>query len=210
MNISPGDAKIIYLTFDDGPINGITDKLLDVLKQKDVRATFFVVGKEIKGREMLLKRIYTEGHSIGLHTYSHNLKKIYKNEDAFIEEMRETRKLINEIVGFSPNIIRFPGGSSHHLTLNMLSKLHANRFNIYDWNVSIGDGIDANLSPNKLLKNSKAVKNSCHTRIILMHTNSNNINTVKALPEIINYYKNEGYIFMPITDTTPEYYYRIK
>ena len=69
---NPNDEKIVYLTFDDGPTPKITEDILDVLQAKNVKATFFVVGKEIKGRENILKRIYEEGHGIGLHTYSHN------------------------------------------------------------------------------------------------------------------------------------------
>jgi peptidoglycan-N-acetylglucosamine deacetylase len=207
---SPVDDKTVYITFDDGPTYVITDKILDVLKKKNVKATFFVVGKEIEGREKVLKRIYDEGHSIGVHTYSHNFRKIYRNEDIFVDEMCRTSKLVHDITGFAPSALRYPGGSSSHLSNNVLNRLHSNGFRVYDWNVSIGDGINSNLSSLKLLENSKACKGGCYRRIILMHSNSNNINTVKALPQIIDYYKAAGFKFAPITYDTPEYYYRIK
>lgn len=203
------EKKVLYLTFDDGP-SVITDELLDILKFCNVKATFFVVGKEIVGREDMLKRICREGHSIGLHTYSHNLHRIYKNQDAFVNEMIETSKLVKMITGCSTNIIRFPGGSSKHLTKAMLEKLHTNNFKVYDWNSSLEDGVCPNMSVNQLVKNSKKYKHGNSRIFLLMHCNSNNRNTIKALPQIIEYYKNMGYSIEPITEKTEEYYYRIK
>lgn len=203
------DKKIVYLTFDDGPIPVVTDKILDVLKEYNVKATFFVVGKEIDGREEILNRIYKDGHSIGLHTYSHKFRKIYSSNDAFIDEMIKTQTKVKDITGFSSNIIRFPGGSCNHLTKNFLTQLHKNNFKIYDWNVNLEDGVKPNLSVNGLINNAKKYKKSYDRLIVLMHCNSNNKNTVKALPGIIEYYKSLGYEFDSIKDTTEEYYYKI-
>ncbi|MBU3146777.1 polysaccharide deacetylase [Clostridium sp. CF012] len=202
--------KFVYLTFDDGPTHVITAQLLDVLKKQNVKATFFVVGKEIEGKESILKRIYDEGHGIGLHTYSHNFKKIYKSMEDFIDEMTKTAHKIEEVTGFSPKIIRFPGGSSKRLTALSLDALHKNNFKVYDWNVNIYDGINPNLSAAQLICNSKTIKGNKSAAIILMHCNFNNKNTVKALPEIIKYYEDLGYEFKAITEATPEYYYRFK
>lgn len=206
---SSSEKKVLYLTFDDGP-SLITDELLDTLKSCNVKATFFVVGKEIVGREDMLKRICREGHSIGLHTYSHNLHSIYKNQDVFINEMIETSNLVKMITGCSTNLIRFPGGSSEHLNDAMLEKLHANNFKIYDWNSSLEDGVCPKMSVNKLVKNSKKYKHGNSRIFLLMHCNSNNTNTIKALPQIVEYYRSIGYSIEPITDKTEEYYYRIK
>jgi peptidoglycan/xylan/chitin deacetylase (PgdA/CDA1 family) len=200
-------SKTVYLTFDDGP-SIITNSLLDTLKECNVKATFFVVGKEINGREDVLKRIYNEGHSIGLHTYSHNFKKIYENDDIFINEMLLDQKKIFEIVGYSSKLIRFPGGSSKHLDENMLEKLHKNDFKIFDWNSNLEDGVNPKLSVDDLIANAKKCR-ACDTNIILlMHCNSNNTNTIKALPKIVEYYRSCGYKIKPITDSTPEYYYK--
>ncbi len=203
------DHKTVYLTFDDGP-SIITDNLLDTLKKCNVKATFFIVGKEIPGREKVLKRIYDEGHSIGLHTYSHNFKKIYKSEDIFIQEMLSSQTKIKEITGYSSTLIRFPGGSSKHLSGSMLEKIHKNNLKVFDWNSSLEDGVKPNLSVDELVKNSKKCKVCDHRIILLMHCNSNNTNTIKALPRIIENYRNCGYEIKPITDSTPEYYYRFK
>jgi peptidoglycan/xylan/chitin deacetylase (PgdA/CDA1 family) len=207
-NMKP--LKLVYLTFDDGPTYVVTDALLDVLKKEKVKATFFVVGKEIEGKETILKRIYRDGHSIGLHTYSHNFKKIYRSREDFISEMKKASNKIEEVIGFAPKIIRFPGGSSKRLNTLTLASLHKNNFKVYDWNVNIYDGINPNLTPTQLVKNSHIIKGNKNVAIVLMHCNFNNKNTVKALPGIIKYYLDLGYKFKTITEDTPEYYYRFK
>ena len=203
-------SKFVYLTFDDGPTYVVTDALLDVLKKQNVKATFFIVGKEIEGKESILKRIYNEGHGIGLHTYSHNFKKIYRSTDEFICEMKKDSNKIEEVTGFAPKVIRFPGGSSKHLNASTLEELHKNNLKVYDWNVNLSDGINPNLSVSQLIKNSQIIKGNKNVAILLMHCNFNNKNTVKALPEIIKYYKDLGYEFKAITENTPEYYYRFR
>lgn len=202
--------KNIYLTFDDGPTYVITNKLLNILSEKGVKATFFIVGKEIEGKEDILKRIYAEGHSIGLHTYSHNFKQIYKSDEIFIEEMLKTQAKIKEITGFTSNLIRFPGGSSKRLNLRLLDKLHEHNLKIYDWNVNLCDGVNPNLTTNQLFVNGTKHNTKYSRLIILMHCNFNNINTVNALPKIIDHYKNLGYEFKVIDENTKEYYYRLK
>lgn len=203
------EKKVVYITFDDGP-TVITNDLLDTLKKCNVKATFFVVGKEICGREDLLKRMYNEGHSIGLHTFSHDSKKIYKSDDVFIQEMLDAQKKVNEVTGLTTNLIRFPGGSSKHLNSEMLEKLHKNNLKVYDWNASIEDGVNPHLSVEELVKNSKKYGHRNNKIIILMHCNSNNTNTIKALPEIVHLYRINGYEIKPITDKTPEYHYSFR
>ena len=204
------EEKIVYLTFDDGPSYEITANLLNTLKKHNVKATFFVVGKEIRGKESILKRIYAEGHGIGLHTYTHNFKFIYKNNENFIHEMNKTAFVVNEILGITPKIIRFPGGSARLLDEEFLTQLHDNGFKIYDWNVDLHDGANASFSPAKLLKYSKKAKGNQNERIILAHCNYNNINTCKALESIIEYYKDNGFTFKAIDSNTKEYFYKIK
>ena len=121
------EKKIIYLTFDDGP-SILTDKVLDILKANNVKATFFIIGNQINGFENVIKRIHDDGHSFGLHTYTHKFKRIYSSRDAFIKEMLECRSEINKLTGISSKIIRFPGGSSKRLTNTYLNKLHSYNF----------------------------------------------------------------------------------
>lgn len=202
--------KIVYLTFDDGPVPIVTDRILDVLRAENVKATFFVVGKEIETREEILKRIYEEGHTIGLHTYTHNFNKLYRNPEMFISEMLKERELINGLLDINPTVVRFPGGSAGRMTQDLLDKLHSNEMKVFDWNVDLEDGIHGEMSVRQIVENGTKLNAKYSRIIILAHTNSNNLNTAKALPEIIKYYKNLGYEFAPIDDGTKEYYYRIK
>ncbi|NMM64760.1 polysaccharide deacetylase [Clostridium sp. P21] len=202
--------KIIYLTFDDGPSTNVTNKILDTLKQENVKATFFVVGYKIPGREDVLKRIYNEGHSIGLHTYTHVYKKVYASDADFINEMDKTCGEIKNVIGIEPKIIRFPSGSKSHLSKNLLENLHANNYKIYDWNLCLSDGIDYNTKSNKLYKEATRKCINPNKIFLLMHCDAKNKNTCESLESIIKYYKNLDYHFKTITSDTPEYYFRIK
>lgn len=206
---SQQQEKIIYLTFDDGP-STVTNKILDILKKKNVRATFFLIGNQIKDNEDIVMRIYKEGHAIGLHTYTHKINKIYSSNNIFIKEMISTRDEINKITNTSPNIIRFPQGSRNRLTKKSLEILHSYDFKIYDWNMVISDGKNPKTSSDRLYREATLGKVKPNNIILLMHCDYMHKNTCKALPRIINYYKNLGYDFRVITDDTPEQYFPIK
>ena len=199
--------KIIYLTFDDGPSDTVTNRILDILKENDVNATFFVIGNQIDGLEDVVKRIHNEGHSIGLHTYTHKFKRIYSNKDVFIKEMIQSRDKVNDVVGISPNIIRFPGGSRGHLTKTYLDKLHSYNFRIYDWNMETVDGLNPKASPYKLYREATKHSEELSNIILLLHCDYMHKNTYKALPEIIKYYKDKDYEFKLITEDTLEFYF---
>lgn len=204
------NKKIIYLTFDDGPSYKVTNNVLDILKENEVKATFFLIGNQIKDKEDVVKRIYDGGHSIGLHTYTHNFRKIYCDEDKFIQEMMSCRSEIEEVIGIAPNIIRFPGGSYKHLSKSYLKKLHDNNFRVYDWNLDNCDGLNPKIQPYNLY--TKAIRGSdkMDNIILLMHCTDMNKNTCSALPQIISYYKERGYEFKLITDDTAELYFPMK
>lgn len=198
-------SKTVYLTFDDGPGGDVTNKVLDILKEENVKATFFVVGELVEMNPDILKRMYDEGHSIGLHTYTHKTN-IYTNEETFLEENLKTKQLIYNLTGYNANILRFPFGCNnkyYHLSKNMLNTLHENNINVYDWNVDSTDGMNPKLEPYKIASRAKSDKN---TAIILMHTGYANKNSADALPLVIKYYKENGYTFKTITYDTPELY----
>jgi peptidoglycan/xylan/chitin deacetylase (PgdA/CDA1 family) len=204
------EKKEIYLTFDDGPTTILTPKVLDILKENKVKATFFVVGKLIDERKDILKRMYQEGHGIGLHTFSHNFAKVYSCNKNFIDEMKQTSDEVYKYLKIRPSAIRFPGGSCKRLNKEFLSQLHKSKFKVYDWNIGIDDGINTHIPPDTLYRKAMTNKFHFHTIFLLMHCNENNINTCCALPRIIKYYKEKGYKFKIITNKTPEYYYRFK
>lgn len=203
------NKKVIYLTFDDGPSYKVTSKVLDILKENEVKATFFLIGNQIEGKEDIVKRINNEGHSIGLHTFTHKYKSIYCNEDKFIQEMIDCSNEINKVVGISPNIIRFPGGSYKHLNKNYLKKLHDHNFKIYDWNLDNTDGLKPKLSSCELYRKAINGSDGLQTIILLMHCTDMHKNTCEALPKIIEYYKSQGYEFEIIKEDTPEMYFKV-
>ncbi|MBE6071717.1 MAG: polysaccharide deacetylase [Clostridium butyricum] len=203
------ESKVVYLTFDDGPAGKVTSNILDILLKENVNATFFLIGDQIKGQEDILKRMRDEGHSLGLHSMTHKKCYLYCSNDHFLQEMLETQALIDSTVNIKSNILRFPFGcnnNSYKITESMVNLLHKNNLKIYDWNVDSGDGANPNSDPSKLIKNSKSNKNHV---ILLMHCAYMSKNTVKALPSIIKFYKDEGYEFKTIDETTPEEFHYI-
>ncbi len=201
--------KLLYLTFDDGP-SQVTSSILDILESKGVKATFFVVGYKIKGREDIILRIKDEGHSIGLHSYTHDYEKVYSSHKSFLREMDKTFKEIKDVTGLSIYTIRFPGGSINRLNKELLNSIHKNNYKIYDWNACLSDGIDGDIPPDQLYEESTKVVGNYSRIILLMHCAENNANTCKALAKIIDYYVNEGYEFKTIDEDTPEYIFRIR
>lgn len=202
--------KIIYLTFDDGPAGKVTSDVLDILKNENVNATFFLIGDQINNQEKLVKRIADEGHSIGLHSMTHKKNYLYSCNSNFLKEMIAVQEKIEPIVGFKPVILRFPFGcnnNSYKITQSMIDLLHKNNLKIYDWNVDSGDGANPNSSPATLLKNSKSDKDKV---VLLMHCAYISKNTVKALPSIIKYYKDNNYQFKIIDNDTPEEYHCLR
>lgn len=203
-------VKTIYLTFDDGPSYKITNQILDILKEKEVKATFFLIGNKVHDRSEIVKRIYKEGHSIGLHTYTHKMKLVYKSKDAFIEEMIKTEDAIYEVIGIRPKIIRFPGGSTGRLDEELHERLHQLGYKVFDWNARISDGYVPSKAPDVLYREAVKTSQKWNTVFLLMHCSETDKNTVKALPKIIDYFKEKGYIFETINENTPEYYFRYK
>jgi peptidoglycan/xylan/chitin deacetylase (PgdA/CDA1 family) len=196
--------KVVYITFDDGPSGKLTNEILDILKEYNAKATFFVIGNMIKGQEKILCRMLEEGHSIGLHTYSHERDKIYRSSKSFIDEMLLTQQLLEEATGKKSTIIRFPFGcnnNAYKLTSSMVTALHNNNFKIYDWTVDSTDGMNPNLAPYKIAQRAKTDKD---TAVVLLHCGYLNKNTAKALPSILKYYKDNNYEFRVIDENTPE------
>jgi peptidoglycan-N-acetylglucosamine deacetylase len=205
------DKKVAYLTFDDGPSTTITPKVLDILKDNSIKATFFVLGNEIdksqKSKE-ILKRIANEGHAIANHTYTHNYKKLYPgrtvNTTNFIKEIEKTNESIKNVLGpdWETNIIRFPGGHGSWKGTKAVDKLLDEKGYVYiEWNCLTGDSEGGKKSKAKLMnrfKETKARDAKNGDLVILMHDNGGKEQTVKALPEIIKQLKSEGYKFQTI------------
>jgi peptidoglycan-N-acetylglucosamine deacetylase len=202
--------KIVYITFDDGPGGKVTTDVLDTLKKENVHATFFVIGSQIEGQEDILLRMKDEGHSIGLHSYSHDRNKLYCNNDGFLSEILKGQEAIYKVTGEKYKILRFPFGcnnKTYKLTEELVNTLHNNNFKIYDWTLDSGDGANYKSAPETII--SKACKAEDNV-VILMHCAFINKTSAKALPSIIKYYKDKGYEFKTIDESTPEIYKIIK
>ena len=204
-------GKVAYLTFDDGPSPN-TEKVLDILKEKQIKATFFVIGKNDPYSISLYKRMINEGHVIGNHTYSHDYSYIYKNEDNFFADIDKLNKFIHSNTGFTPNIFRFPGGSNNrvswkysdeNLTKRLASSLQSRGLPYFDWNV---DSTDASVAlQSKDIIVSKVLKgvNGKKDPIILMHDTKVKTTTAEALPSIVDGLEKMGYSFGVLTQDTP-------
>ena len=205
---SQSNKNVIYLTFDDGPSKDITPKILDILKEENVKATFFVLNFD-SSKEALLKREVEEGHSIGIHGYSHEYKKIYQSVDTYMANINSMQKKIKEVTGITTVITRFPGGSSNTVSKfnpGIMTKLTNEVMNrgylYYDWNVSSGDSGDVKTKEavyHNVIKGLRKNRNN----VVLMHDFVNNHKTLDALRDIIRYGKQNGYRFEAITPATP-------
>ena len=197
------ESKVIYLTFDDGPSRN-TSYILDILKSENVKATFFITGK---GSDYIIKREYEEGHSIGLHTYSHNYKAIYSKVDVYFQDIEAVNQRLCDITTTRSKIVRFAGGSSNTISRRykkgimseLIKEVIARGYKYYDWNIDSGDasGIsNCNIIYNNVVKNLK----SNRVNMVLMHDSKKC--TLKVLKKVIDYGKSNGYIFKKITYET--------
>lgn len=189
--------KIAYLTFDDGPSRYVTPEILDILDSYNIKATFFVLGKQAEKNPDILKRIYEEGHSIGNHTYSHNYSFIYKNVNNFLYELEKTEEVFKNILGedFETNLIRFPGGSFGTKKAPFRSFVLEKGYNYIDWNSLNGDAEGHYIPAKKLVNRFKSTFSNQPVLVILMHDIDAKRTTVEALPAIIDFLIEKGYEF---------------
>lgn len=189
-----GKKKIAYLTFDDGPSYKITPQILDILKENNIKATFFVIGSMAEENPSLLKREKAEGHVIANHTYSHDYNKIYSSTSNFIKDLNKGDAVVTSIIGqHDSKLIRFPGGSFGR-TAYKQAVTNAG-YHYVDWNALNGDAEAPHVSKEKLVARFKETAAGQNTLYILMHDAPGKQSTVQALPEIIEYLRAEGYEF---------------
>lgn len=191
--------KIVYLTFDDGPSEN-TQRVLDVLDQYGVKATFFVTGHE-PGHRDLIGEAYRRGHTVGMHTMTHDYARLYASEDAYFSDLDEVAQVVRDQIGYVPFLVRFPGGASNTVSANycpgimttLSTDLPARGYQYYDWNVSSGDAAGTNV-PADTIVSSSCVEGYTNI-VLLMHDSNTKATTPEALPRIIEYYQERGYEF---------------
>ena len=200
-NLLNQKEKIAYLTFDDGPTLKSTPKILDILSEENVKATFFVIGKHVKEHPELVKRAYDEGHYIANHSYSHNHDKLYANADSFLDEIISTDVEIGKAIGienYHSHVFRFPNGymapSYKAKKQEYARRLSDIDYTYIDWNALNKDS-EKKYSNSELLKNLKDSSRNKGTLVILMHDTSDVNETHLVLKDSIHYLKEQGYIF---------------
>ncbi|MGN6710937.1 polysaccharide deacetylase family protein [Anaerocolumna jejuensis] len=198
------EGKEVYLTFDDGP-SSYTDDILDILNKYHVKATFFVIGKTDEQSKRLYNRIVEEGNSIGMHSYSHDYKQLYKSLKTFESDYRRIKKLIYDTTGLNTDIYRFPGGSGNQVSDTDMSVFirYLNKEHVvyYDWNVASGDATGVSYTPKQLCDNAlEGIAG--HTRsIVLMHDTDAKLNTVKSLDELLSTLTQSGAKLLTLNET---------
>ena len=204
--------KVVYLTFDDGPSTTNTPQILDVLDKYSVKATFFVLGKSLESSEEskeILKDIARNGHAIANHGYSHNYSYLYPNRtmnvDNIVSDMEKSNNLMKEVLGkdFSTRVIRFPGGYwSWEGRTAMRDKMIEKGYCNIDWNALNKDAEGKNKNADELVQSTKesveVLGANADSVVLLMHDTYGKEETVKALPQIIEYLQSQGFEFRTI------------
>lgn len=207
--VNPGN-KVVYLTFDDGP-GPYTARLLDILDKYNVKATFFVTGQKLGYKDMI-GEAHRRGHTIALHTYSHQYS-IYKSEETYFADLKKIEDICVAQTGVKPTIVRFPGGTSNTISRNYckkimttLSKSLGYRGYLYcDWNVSSGDAGSAKTKEEVANNVINGMKRN-DVSIVLQHDIVKF--SVDAVEKIIVWGLANGYTFLPMDETTPMYHHR--
>lgn len=204
-NYEGNGRKVVYLTIDDGPSQN-TQAVLDILDKYNCKATFFVIGQDPEYFPMI-KEAYDRGHTIGLHSYSHDYAYVYSSTGAFFDDLGSIGQLVESQIGYVPCFIRFPGGSSNTVSADyskgimssLVDMVQAEGYQYYDWNVSSGDG--AECTADELVANATA-PTELENIVLLCHDSATKQSTVEALPRIIEHYQSLGYTFEALDRTS--------
>lgn len=205
-NLTSEKEKIAYLTFDDGPNKMVTPKILDILKEQDIKATFFVIGKNVEQYPEIVRREYEEGHYIANHGYSHNNKKLYRSNQDFVEEIKKTDEAIGKAIGkkdYCSYVFRFPNGyiskQNKKQKQEAVELLNQMNYSYIDWNCLNNDSVKK-YNNKQLLDNLKKTSKNKGTLVILMHDTKDVSNSSLVLKDSIEYLKSQGYTFRNFYD----------
>ena len=198
------DKKVVYITFDDGPCKS-TPELLEVLRKRNVKATFFVTAQYGTDEEIVewLKQIKAEGHAIGVHSFSHRYQEIYSSVKSYLKDFKKMDDLIVRATGEHARMFRFPGGSNTDYNASVrediIKEMTSRGMVYYDWNAYNGD-CDG-FSKSEMI--AKAVRESSYRNksIVLMHNIPKKEQVLEVLPEIIGKLRSKDYVFEPIDGT---------
>ncbi|MBP1992280.1 polysaccharide deacetylase [Paenibacillus eucommiae] len=191
------EKPTVYLTFDDGP-SKLTGPVLDLLQKENIKASFFVLGKEAQAHPELIRRIINEGHTIGNHSYDHIYKELYSDFSSFWEQLQRTEQILNDTAGVKPRLVRAPGGTFTNFDAYYYYYMDQAGYTVVDWNVDSGDSRKKNVPKGDIIEEVKKAPLK-HEMTVLFHDGSGHEATLEALPEVIRYFKNKGYAFAPLS-----------
>lgn len=201
------ESYTVYLTFDDGP-SPVTEQVLDILQEYDVPATFFVLGETSDKNLSLYRRMAEDGHSIGIHSYTHSLS-VYQNFDNFTADFEKLEELVLDTVGSLSYLYRMPGGSNSAncpdwLKNEIKAYVKERGYVLYNWDIDPKDSREYTLGAEELAHNvvSAAEKKTDCDLIILMHDDALRTTLPDALPDIIEYFQKKGYNFAALQQNT--------
>ena len=198
-------GKKVYLTFDDGPSKN-TEKILEILDQYDVKATFFVIGQTDEHSKQMYQKIYNEGHTLAMHSYTHQYQKIYKSVSAYKKDLSKLSDLLYDTVGIRPKYVRFPGGSSNTVSnvdmKEIIRYMNKAGYIYYDWNVINGDATGKNYTKKEMVDSVMSGVNQYDNSIVLMHDSAGKEKPVEILPTILKKLKKMKANVLAINDTT--------
>lgn len=194
-------AKRAFLTFDDGPSTNTKD-ILDLLLQRNIKATFFVLGTQVERMPETVKRIYEEGHYIANHGYSHVYSSIYSSPEAVLDEFNKCNQVVAnaiQVPEYNSHLFRFPGGyyGGKYAEIKKQANeiLKQNNIAHVDWNALTGDSEKQNPTKEYLMNNLQKTTQGKNSIVILMHDSQAKKVTVETLPEVIDYLQQQGYEF---------------
>lgn len=213
-NEETDDMISVYLTFDDGP-SAETNRILDILKEYNVKATFFVIGKTDENSVKAYQRIVEEGHTLGMHSYSHQYAQVYASREAFEDDLTSLQDYLLSITGMESTFYRFPGGSSNKVSKipmsDLIQCLEERNITYFDWNVSSGDASGTQLSSQTIINNvMSGINGTLKNYVVLFHDSAAKKTTVDALPEILEQLQAmEHTQILPITGDTDPVQHRV-
>ena len=201
-NLNP--KKIAYLTFDDGPSKN-TQRIIDVLSKNNVKGTFFFLGTNMEENPSIVKDVFEQGHSIGLHSYSHNYNQLYRKENGLIEDFNKAQLIYESITKEKTNIIRMPYGSKPTLKKEHIAQLEDNNYKFWDWNVDSNDSNSKGKNAEGIINTiEKSISLDMNNLVILMHEKEQ---TIQSLDTIIKMLKEAGYSIKPINGSLDAHNY---
>ncbi|KAA6482445.1 polysaccharide deacetylase family protein [Bacillus swezeyi] len=204
---SPETGKVVYLTFDDGPNPAASEKILNLLRQYNAKATFFMLKPNIEQHPDIVRKMVESGHSVGSHGVTHQVAKIYKSPESFAAEMNDTIDTIKKTTNVNTHLIRSPYGSKPYITGPFQEVIKREHFNLWDWTVDSEDWKSANTNGQFVNNVIQQVNNlsGVEPLVVLMHEKPT---TAAHLEKLLKYFQENRYEMKAVHDSMKPLHFR--